>query len=769
MMRVTAFIAVQVAVVLAGCDRDPVSSRPADQSAPRAADLVEVVFSNIGTANFTVNARVANELTVPGHSDGPGDATIQLDSVLAGQFTYTVGDTTFRYLQATYRVRNAQRGDQRPFDTPRRNLTFVAVSTARTIGQTPVLRLLHADGSPADPALALQFIPTGLAFVENDGSLGSAFADVLQVFTEDEIADIAAPATVTNIFPYGFVVRRTGSSSTRDLPASPAAGQFDGIINVAYRIPVQANAADNPSTIAVMLLALDDAQTRISQSLEEQTASGRTDFRDRAAGLNATIRNLLPGGTLPGDDGARTLCSVRTAGFPGAALAHITNVAAALSAFTPEPHAADGSGSFIAANTSIRADFTQAVQGADSRTMPVIGMLSGLQFQTVPYTGNGTASVATPAGAFYPGEEVQVTVTTALICPQSYVARWRVATLMSSGTFSAATAYVVGAQPASAAVGDLNDDGNLDVVVTNRGSNSVSVLLGNGDGTLQAQRTFAAGAQPGAIEALDADGDGDVDVLVTNPGELSLLRGNGDGTLGSRTPIGDMGNLSDVDKGDINGDGIMDLVMSDTRGTVRILLGEGAGTYVKQPFVPPATREAALVITDANLDGRLDVASSKPDDDAFIVRLGDGTGVLQSGPLISAGDNPAGIAAGDMNRDGRPDLVVANMGESTVAVFLNSGGGAFQLSARLASATTPRTVAVGDVNGDGRLDVVAGGSGGFSLFVGIGDGSLQAEQVLSTADVGHVLLVDLDDDGILEVVATNEVNAGRLIVLRGLP
>src|SRR4051794_20111383 len=62
--------------------------------------------------------------------------------------------------------------------------------------------------------------------------------------------------------------------------------------------------------------------------------------------------------------------------------------------------------------------------------------------------------------------------------------------------FNPATNYNVGSSPYSVAAGDFNGDGKLDLVVANFNSNSVSVLLGNGDGTFGAAVNYGAGPPP---------------------------------------------------------------------------------------------------------------------------------------------------------------------------------------------------------------------------------------------------------------------------------
>jgi len=89
------------------------------------------------------------------------------------------------------------------------------------------------------------------------------------------------------------------------------------------------------------------------------------------------------------------------------------------------------------------------------------------------------------------------------------------------GSFQTAKEYPTGANPSSVVLGDFNGDGKLDVALasTPLGSspgNLVSVLLGNGDGTFQAPSVYGTGSQAYSAAVGDFNGDGAVDIAVAN-------------------------------------------------------------------------------------------------------------------------------------------------------------------------------------------------------------------------------------------------------------
>jgi hypothetical protein len=76
--------------------------------------------------------------------------------------------------------------------------------------------------------------------------------------------------------------------------------------------------------------------------------------------------------------------------------------------------------------------------------------------------------------------------------------------------------FAVGTGPVGQAVGDVNGDRKADLVVVNQGSNTVSIVLGNGNGTFQPKTDYATGTGPTGAAVGDSNGDGKLDIAVAN-------------------------------------------------------------------------------------------------------------------------------------------------------------------------------------------------------------------------------------------------------------
>ncbi|NDD31703.1 MAG: VCBS repeat-containing protein, partial [Proteobacteria bacterium] len=129
------------------------------------------------------------------------------------------------------------------------------------------------------------------------------------------------------------------------------------------------------------------------------------------------------------------------------------------------------------------------------------------------------------------------------------------------GTFQAATNYQVAAQPYALAAGDLNNDGNVDLVIPGAFSSQTTVMRGNGDGTFKTPSTLLSGFAPYDVTLADMNYDGHLDIVLVNKesASVSTFFGNGDGTFSPPLTVGGTGNAQSVSVGDFNHDGLPDI------------------------------------------------------------------------------------------------------------------------------------------------------------------------------------------------------------------
>ena len=225
----------------------------------RVVGIAELRFDNITSTNVSSSILLATTVAdlerLRTAAVQLGNVTIiQLQSIATGEFTAVpAGGTKSRFLRATYGLRNAGT-DSALFDPSRENVSFVAVQTAATLPNTDVRLFQRADGSPASSALALQLAPAELMAVDGDGNLITLASDVEATVSDDDVKRTALPTGAAAIVPYSFVVRRF--PSTPDLGGAAVA--FDGAVTFAFRIPDQPNAQDNPTTISVLFLIVQN-------------------------------------------------------------------------------------------------------------------------------------------------------------------------------------------------------------------------------------------------------------------------------------------------------------------------------------------------------------------------------------------------------------------------------------------------------------------------------------------------------------------------------
>jgi hypothetical protein len=266
----------------------------------------------------------------------------------------------------------------------------------------------------------------------------------------------------------------------------------------------------------------------------------------------------------------------------------------------------------------------------------------------------------------------------------------------------------VGTNPLAAASADFNGDGFADAVTANEGSDSISVLLGNGDGTLRAGVQYPTGAAPRKLAIADFNADGRPDIAVACfSGGADVLLNSGNGTFAPAFNVGFGGQNTGIAAGDLNGDGRPDLVV--TRGPFNIfdiILATGSGTFAPLVAVnmPAGAAPEAVTVADLNADGKLDIIiGSTIGGGSLSVYRGNGNGTFAAPQTVATGGIPNSIAAADFDGNGRTDVVA--IVNNNAALLLSNPDGTLQSPTNYAMGGNPGAITTGDFNGDGAPDI----------------------------------------------------------------
>lgn len=311
----------------------------------------------------------------------------------------------------------------------------------------------------------------------------------------------------------------------------------------------------------------------------------------------------------------------------------------------------------------------------------------------------------------------------------------------------------------SAAVADLDGDGDSDVVV-GRSSIDTGLRWYENDGSGRfSQHLISTGtlSRYDVVSVGDLDGDGDVDILSAS----SLSNGtvqwheNNEGTFITR-PISDAALLQprSISAADVDGDGDLDVLVGSSNGVVWY---ENDGNRVFSTNLVPSTSGAtSTAAADIDRDGDTDlVVAGSRYGVAWLENDGTQRFIKHS---VNVGTDH--VALGDMNGDGHIDIVgTKRSGSARLQIYTNDGSGVF--SQKWMSTSTPTFTSLADIDGDGDTDVLLSTSDGVTVYDNDGLGTLSARKVL---DGSLVAEGDLDGDGDLDLIGNHDVSGTRSFV-----
>lgn len=373
--------------------------------------------------------------------------------------------------------------------------------------------------------------------------------------------------------------------------------------------------------------------------------------------------------------------------------------------------------------------------------------------------------------------------------------------------------------PQFVAVGDINNDGYGDAVVSTERDDQVVALISTGDGSFSTAITFPVGHRTGDIELADFNGDGNLDIAVIDErGGVFAITGLGDGRFGSPIYYEGTRRSEAIAIADVDLKNGPDIITANGRDhTISVFLNRGGNRGFErgvQYAVGGNSEPDDIEVTDFNGDGFPDVAvtdSDLRDVDEVSVLLNNGLGQYLAVFNYVVDDGAVALTIGDFNDDSKMDIVTVNNGDFratqsrrsyTISVMLGNGAGLFNVLRPIAYSCPgsfngnpiicfPRDIKSADYNKDGLADLAISidirteqdigveTPGILDSLVGLGDGSFELS---SSVQVGlrprGISTGDMTGDGLEDVAVTefgrlNSINNGEngdtVSIVRAVP
>ena len=217
---------------------------------------------------------------------------------------------------------------------------------------------------------------------------------------------------------------------------------------------------------------------------------------------------------------------------------------------------------------------------------------------------------------------------------------------------------------------DFDRDGDTDLAATTLGGELI-VYTNDGSGIFTWVVVPASGSGHFGLGGGDVDADGDLDLVTAGElsGSVSILTNDGAGKFLATATYASV-ESSAIAIGDFNGDARPDLgIISSARVGVEVLLNTGPTFAPSMLFATTAVGSDVSTI-DIDADGDLDLLVADGPDKSASVLAGAGDGTFSAPTTYAVASEPSSVAAGDLDQDGHLDLVVSNVLAGSVSVLL---------------------------------------------------------------------------------------------------
>lgn len=272
---------------------------------------------------------------------------------------------------------------------------------------------------------------------------------------------------------------------------------------------------------------------------------------------------------------------------------------------------------------------------------------------------------------------------------------------------------------------DLDNDGDLDLISADGNSSgdaSSHYYFNDGSGTFTSAKSFeslSGSAYAKSIVAGDIDGDNDLDVVIAYYGKNRVCKqGTTPSTWSCSDISSDSDNSNEIVLVDIDGDSDLDVIVGNSGTYNKYYLNNGVGSFTSATnFGSSGDSTFSIAVGDVDGDNDSDIVVANYNQIAQIY-YNDGSGALSASNIGTFSHIAYGVTLGDIDKDGDLDIIFANSNHANI-LYINDGSGVFSdsMAFKLDDNTDSYEVKIADVDRDNDFDILTADFGATNTLI----------------------------------------------------